>query len=72
MSVTTKSHLMEDHAVQQKLELHGFGDLGEDFGERNHQDQAQADRRLGCIRIFIRECDIPPRGTDLIPLAYSL
>jgi hypothetical protein len=52
MSVTTKSHLMEDHAVQQKLELHGFGDLGEDFGERNHQDQAQADRRLGCIRIL--------------------
>ena len=52
MSVTTKSHLMEDHAVEQQQELNGFGDLGEDFGERNHQDQAKADRRLGCVRNF--------------------
>jgi hypothetical protein len=34
MSATTKSHLMEDHAVQQRQELHGCGDLGMDFGER--------------------------------------
>ena len=43
MSMTTKSHLMEDHAVEQQQELNGFGDLGEDFGEQNHQDQAKAD-----------------------------
>jgi hypothetical protein len=43
MSVTTKSHLMEDHAIEQQQELDGFGDLGEDFGEQNHQDQAKAD-----------------------------
>jgi hypothetical protein len=42
MSVTTKSHLMEDHAVEQQQELDGFSDLGKDFGERNHQDQAKA------------------------------
>jgi hypothetical protein len=52
MSVTTKSHLMEDHSLEQQEELQGFGDLGEDFGERNHQDQAKADRRLGCVRNF--------------------
>jgi hypothetical protein len=49
MSVTTKSHLMEDHSLEQQEELNGIGDLGEDFGEQNHQDQAKADQRLGCI-----------------------
>ena len=43
MSVTTKSHLMEDHSLEQQEELDGICDLGEDFGERNHQDQAKAD-----------------------------
>jgi hypothetical protein len=52
MNMTTKSHLMEDHAVEQQQELNGFGDLGEDFGEQNHQDQAKANRRLGCFRNF--------------------
>jgi hypothetical protein len=56
MSRTTKSPLMEDHAVEQQQELNGFGDIGEDFGERKHQDQAKADRRLGCVRNFaVRE-----------------
>jgi hypothetical protein len=52
MSITTKSHLAEDHSVQQQEDLQGIGDIGEDFGERNHQDQAKADRRLGCVRNF--------------------
>jgi hypothetical protein len=56
MSVTTKSRLAEDHSVEQMEDLGGIGDLGEDFGERNHQDKAKADRRLGCVRNFaIRE-----------------
>jgi hypothetical protein len=50
MSVTTKSHLAEDHSVEQQEDLDGIGDLGEDFGERNHQDEAKADRHLGCVR----------------------
>jgi hypothetical protein len=33
VSVTTKSHLMEDHSLEQQAELDGIGDLGEDFGE---------------------------------------
>jgi hypothetical protein len=52
MSVTTKSHLIEDHSLEQQEELHGIDDLGEDFGERNHQYQTKADRRLGCVRNF--------------------
>ena len=52
MSVTTKGHLAEDHSVEQQEDLDGIGDLGEDFGERNHQDEAKADRRLGCVRNF--------------------
>jgi hypothetical protein len=55
MSVTTKSHLMEDHSSELQEELHGFGDLGEDFCERNHIDQAKADRRLGCVRYFVAQ-----------------
>ena len=43
---------MEDHSFEQQEDLDGFGDLGEDFGERNHQDQAKADSRLGCVRNF--------------------
>jgi hypothetical protein len=52
MSTTTKSHLVEDHATEQQEELQGIGDIAEDFGERNHQDQAKADRRLGAVRNF--------------------
>jgi hypothetical protein len=43
MNMTTKSHLMEDQSLEQQEELDGIGDLGEDFGEKNHQDQAKAD-----------------------------
>jgi hypothetical protein len=52
MSVTTKSHLIGDHSFEQQEELQGLGNIGEDFGERNHQDQAKADQRLGCVRNF--------------------
>jgi hypothetical protein len=46
MSVTTKNHLAEDHSVEQMEDLGGIGNLGEDFGERNHQNEAKADRHL--------------------------
>ena len=52
MSITTKSHLAEDHSCEQQEDLDGIGDIGEDFGKRNHQDEAKADRRLGCVRNF--------------------
>jgi Tfp pilus assembly protein PilN len=31
----------------------GIGDLGEDFGEHNHQDEAKADRHLRCVQNFV-------------------
>ncbi len=52
MSITPKTHVMDDHSIQQLVATHGFADLGEDAGERNHQDEAKADRRLGAIRDY--------------------
>jgi hypothetical protein len=54
MSITTKSHIAGFHAVEQQEELEGIGDIAEDFGERNHQDEAKADRRLGFVRNFAK------------------
>jgi hypothetical protein len=34
MSVTTKSHLAEDHSCEQQEDLDVIGNLGEDFGEQ--------------------------------------
>jgi hypothetical protein len=33
MSVTTKSHLLEDHFLEQQEDLDGVGDLSKDFSE---------------------------------------
>jgi hypothetical protein len=49
MLVTTKSHLAQDHYVQQQEDLQGIGDIGKNFGEWHHQDQAKVDRCLGCV-----------------------
>ena len=46
---------MDDHSIQQLIATHGFADLGEDAGERNHQDEAKADRRLGAIRKYAQK-----------------
>ncbi len=50
MSVTTKSHLAEDNYLEQQEDLDGVGDLGKDFGQQNHQDQAKADIRIGRVK----------------------
>jgi hypothetical protein len=42
-SITTKSHLAGYHSVEQHEDLKGVGDLGKDFGEQKHQDEAKAD-----------------------------
>ena len=52
MSTTTKSHWSGCHSVEQQEALEGVGGVGEDCGERNHQDEAKADRRLGCVGHF--------------------
>jgi hypothetical protein len=43
MSITPKTHVMEDHSITKLVATHGFTDLGKDAGERNHQDEAKAD-----------------------------
>ena len=55
MSVTPETHVMDDHSIQQLIATHGFADLGEDAGERNHQDEAKADRRLGAILDYAQQ-----------------
>jgi hypothetical protein len=50
MCITPKTHVMDDHSIQQLIATHGFADLGEDADERkHHQDEEKADRRLGAI-----------------------
>jgi hypothetical protein len=54
LSITPKSHVMEDHSCEQQQLLQGMGDLDESFGERNHQYESIADRRHGGTRDFAR------------------
>ena len=52
MSVTPKSHIIEDHACGQQERLLGIGDLDESFGERNHQIETRFDSKYGRLRDF--------------------
>ena len=52
MSVTPKSHIIEDHACEQQERLLGIGDLDESFGERNHQIETRFDSKYGRLRDF--------------------
>ena len=38
--------------MEQQEQLEGIGDMGEDYGKQNHQDEAKSNRRLGCVRHF--------------------
>ena len=40
ISVTPKLHLLFVHLLIYLKRVQGFGDLGEDFGERAHQEEA--------------------------------
>jgi hypothetical protein len=55
MSITPKSHVMAAHSIEQLVRICGFADLAEDAGERNHQDESKADKRLGAIRDYPRK-----------------
>jgi hypothetical protein len=55
MSITPKTHVMEDHSITKLVATHRFADLGKDAGERNHQDEAKAKRRLGAIRDYAKK-----------------
>ena len=56
MSITPKSHVMAAHSIEQLVRICGFTtDLGENAGERNHQDESKADKHLGAIRDYLRK-----------------
>jgi len=46
MSITPKTHWMESHSIKQFYALRGFGDLGEDAGEKNHQEESKNDKQV--------------------------
>jgi hypothetical protein len=55
VSVTPKLHVMEDHAIGLCSQHNGFGDLGEDAGERAHQEETKNDQRVWGIKGIIKK-----------------
>ena len=49
MSVTPKLHLLFVHLLRFLERVQGFGDLGEDAGERAHQEEARNESRVGAV-----------------------
>ena len=49
MSVTPKLHLLFVHLLRFLEQVQGFGDLGEDSGERAHQEEAINESRVGAV-----------------------
>ena len=49
MSVTPKLRLLFVHLLIFLEQLQGLGDLGEDAGERSHQEEATNDNRVGAV-----------------------
>ena len=46
MSVTPKLHILFVHLLRFLERVQGFGDLGEDAGERSHQEEARNESRV--------------------------
>ena len=36
--------------MEQQEELEGIGDMGEDYGDKNHQDEAKTDRHISILQ----------------------
>ena len=49
MSVTPKLHLLSVHLLIFLERVQGLGDLGEDVGERAHQEEARNENRVGVV-----------------------
>ncbi len=50
ISVTPKVHSIEDHAIYLLEKFGGYGDLGEDAGEKAHQDESKIEARVASIK----------------------
>ena len=56
MSVTPKLHILFVHLLRFLEQIQGFGDLGEDAGERAHQEESRNESRVGVVvNIAIKE-----------------
>ena len=55
MSVTPKLHCVEDHAIRLLLMHFGFGDIGEDAGERAHQEDTKNDERVAGVQTLAKK-----------------
>ena len=49
ISVTPKLHLLFVHLLRFLERVQGLGDLGEDAGERAHQEEARNESRVGAV-----------------------
>ena len=49
MSVTPKLHILFVHLLRFLKRVQGFGDLGDDAGERAHQEEARNESRVGAV-----------------------
>ena len=55
MSVTPKLHLLFVHVLRFLERVQEFGDLGEDAGERAHQEEARNESRVGAVVNIAKE-----------------
>ena len=49
ISVTPKLHLLFVHLLRFMEQVQGFGDLGDNAGERAHQEEAKNESRVGAV-----------------------
>ena len=69
MSVTPKLHLLFVHLLRFMEQVQGFGDLGEDAGERAHQEEARNESRVGTV---VNLAKTIKQGTILRPPFFRL
>ena len=52
LTITPKSHIIEDRSCKKKSILNGIGDLEESFEDKNHQYESISDRGHGGTHAF--------------------
>ena len=55
MSITPKLHLLFGHLLGFLEQVQGFGDLGEDAGERAHQEESRNESRVGAVANLVKK-----------------
>ena len=55
MSITPKLRLLFGHLLGFLEQVQGFGDLGEDAGERAHQEESRNESRVGAVANLVKK-----------------